>query len=87
MSGVQRTQVLCFTRCEIIVHHVPVQETIRIVLQNVYHHKCLPPPKTPEMIMGKLLIICTTEASFCHMEGHVYMQTNGVSMGSPLGPH
>ena len=36
--------------------------------------------------MRELLRICTTETPFRHVNGDLYFQNDGVSMGSPLGP-
>jgi hypothetical protein len=36
--------------------------------------------------MKQLLLICLTETPFKHINGDIYLQTDGVSMGSPLGP-
>lgn len=66
--------------------HVPVHETIEIILNNVYNHEVLPPPRIPKTIMKTLLITCTTETPFTNINGDLYLQTDGVSMGSPLGP-
>ena len=36
--------------------------------------------------MRKLLELCTKEAPFRCPRGNLYIQTEGVAMGSPLGP-
>ncbi|XP_076031088.1 uncharacterized protein LOC143019335 [Oratosquilla oratoria] len=64
---------------------IPVTRTINIILDYVYHHSDLPPPKIPHNFMKALLETCTTEVPFRCPEGKLYMQTDGVSMGSPLG--
>ncbi|XP_076043851.1 uncharacterized protein LOC143026947 [Oratosquilla oratoria] len=64
---------------------IPVTRTISIILDYVYHHSDLPPPKIPHNFMKALLETCTTEVPFRCPEGKLYMQTDGVSMGSPLG--
>ena len=71
---------------ESLFTNVPVLTTIDIILQNVYHHPTIPPPDFPEMIMKELLIICTTKTPFKNVNGDLYVQREGVSMGSPLGP-
>ena len=64
--------------------NVPLEETIDILMDMVYHRE-KPSLPIPETIMRELLKTCTTEAPFrCH-KGHLYRQTDGVSMGSPLG--
>ncbi|XP_076043751.1 uncharacterized protein LOC143026856 [Oratosquilla oratoria] len=65
--------------------HGPILPTINIIMDNVYHHPQLPPPKIPENILKQLLIACTTEAPFKSPTGHLFYQIEGVAMGSPLG--
>ena len=64
---------------------VPVQRTIDIVCNNVYQHSTLPPPPFPRDILSKLLKACTTECPFTHIDGTLFLQKDGVNMGSPLG--
>ena len=46
----------------------------------------LPPPPISENVLKKLLLICTTEVPFWDIGGKMYVQSDGVTMGSPLGP-
>ena len=71
---------------ESLFTNVPVQETSEIVLQYVYHHPSLPPPDIPRATIKELLTICTTRTPFRNINGELYVQCEGVSMGSPLGP-
>ena len=64
---------------------VPVLDTIDIILESAYNHESLAPPKLPSSILKELLVLCTTKTPFNH-GGKTYLQTDGVSMGSPLGP-
>jgi hypothetical protein len=64
--------------------NVPVMETIDIILQEAYHNTNLPPPDIDKEILKELLIICTTQTPF-RFNGNLYLQKEGVSMGSPLG--
>ena len=64
---------------------VPVNNTIDIILQYAYHTRSMAPPTIPESVMKELLRVCTTETPFKHVNGDVYKQIDGVSMGSPLG--
>ena len=59
---------------------VPIMEKM---IQNVYHHNTLPPPKIPEKI---LRIIKTVYYPFITANGQLYCQIEGVAMSSPLGP-
>ena len=71
---------------ESLFTNVPVQETIEIILKNVYHHPTLPPPDIPASSLKALLTICTTKTPFQDLNGDLYVQCEGVSMGSALGP-
>jgi hypothetical protein len=71
---------------ESLFTNVPIETTIGIILQNTYHHEFKPPPKISKNSLESLLRICTTEAPFKHIDGSLYYQTEGIAMGSPLGP-
>ena len=66
--------------------NVPVNETIDIIINNIYNNPCLPPLKINPNILRKLLLTCTTEVPFYDHLENIYVQTDGVSMGSVLGP-
>ena len=66
--------------------NVPVRETIKIILENVYNHETLPPPAIPAADLEELLLLCTTSVPFRGVDGNMYVQKDGMSMGSPLGP-
>ena len=55
-------------------------------MKNAYNHPSLKPPIIPKSIMAQLLRVCTTETPFRHVTGKFFLQVDGVSMGSPLGP-
>ena len=71
---------------ESLFTNVPIDDTIEIILQETYNHPQLPPPKIPQNILKELLILCTKEAPFRCPKGKLYVQVEGVAMGSPLGP-
>ena len=71
---------------ESLFTNVPVYETIDIIIRNVYHHKTLPPPCISREDLRELLILCTTSVPFRYIDGKLYIQKDGMSMGSPLGP-
>ena len=71
---------------ESLFTNVPVQRTINIVMDRVYNHPTIKAPSIPKEILRELLVICTTEVPFRDAEGKMYIQVDGVSMGSPLGP-
>lgn len=70
---------------ESLFTNVPVQRTIEIILDYVYGHSTLPPLRVPRNILREMLKACTTEAPFRSPEGKMYLQQDGVAMGSPLG--
>jgi hypothetical protein len=71
---------------ESLFTNVPVLETIDIILSNVYETPEVKAPSIPRNILRELLTICTTKCPFRHPNGQLYLQCDGVSMGSPLGP-
>jgi hypothetical protein len=71
---------------ESLFTNVPVHQTIDIILQNVYNHPDLAPPLIPRPLLKQLLEICTTKTPFRSVKGDLYVQSDGVSMGNPLGP-
>ena len=71
---------------ESLFTNVPVKRTINIILDKVYNHPTIPAPVIPKHILEKLLLICTTQVPFRDMDGTMYVQCDGMSMGSPLGP-
>ncbi|XP_076044751.1 uncharacterized protein LOC143027357 [Oratosquilla oratoria] len=70
---------------ESLFSHVPILPTIEIILNNVYRHLELHPPKIPEEMMKHLLLAYTNKAPFRSPSGQLYLQVEGVAMGSPLG--
>ncbi|XP_076039423.1 uncharacterized protein LOC143024499 [Oratosquilla oratoria] len=70
---------------ESLFTNVPVEGTIKIILQNVFNHDSLPPPKTPRLTLENMLRTCTKEVPFRCPSGKIYFRTDGVAMGSPLG--
>ena len=72
---------------ESLFTNVPLDETIDIILDNVYNHpKLAPPADVSRSIMERLLRITTTQTPFRAPSGELYVQHDGVSMGTPLGP-
>ena len=71
---------------ESLFTNVPIEETIDIIIQRVYNHPTIIPPKIPKTILKQLLQICTKESPFQCPRGNYYLQIEGVAMGSPLGP-
>lgn len=65
--------------------NVPLERTIAIIARYTYHHETMAPPDVPENIMAALLRLCTTKAPFRCPKGKLFLQKDGVAMGSPLG--
>ena len=83
---INKPKFLASLDVESLFTNVPVIETIRIILDNIYDQTSKPPLAIPRPILEKLLTICTTKTPFRAPTGEIYQQTNGVSMGSALGP-
>ena len=63
-----------------------MKRTIDIIPDKVYNHLKIPVPAIPKHTLEELLLICTTEVPFRDIDGTMYRQNDGMSMGSPLGP-
>ena len=70
---------------ESLFTNVPVRETIDMIIDRVYHNDSTPDLDIPELALRTLLEICTMEAPFTDHKGQLYVQVDGVAMGSPLG--
>jgi hypothetical protein len=87
LKSTKPTGILASLDVENLFTNVPIDTTIKIILNQVYRNpNSLPPPTVPESIMESMLAICTKEAPFRHIDGTLYRQTDGIAMGSPLGP-
>ena len=64
--------------------NVPLDRTINIILKRIYNNKELETSITRNE-MKEMLILCTKNVHFTY-DGKIYIQTDGVAMGSPLGP-
>ena len=64
--------------------NVPLDFTIDLILRKVYQKKMVK-TKLKRAELKELLEMCTKEMHFT-FDGKVYQQTDGVCMGSPLGP-
>ena len=71
---------------ESLFTNVPIEPTINIIIQHCYHHSNLAPPEMNQDTLRKLLLLCTKSSPFKSPSGDMYLQTEGVAMGSPLGP-
>ena len=73
---------------ESLFTNVPINETIDVILDEVYEKRSngLPSLKLSRHILERLLKACTKDAPFRGPDGQLYLQKEGVAMGSPLGP-
>ena len=72
---------------ESLFSNVPVLETTEIIINKVFNHQSIPPPENSSpTILRDLLLKCTTQTPFTTPENKLYLQVDGVSMGSPMGP-
>jgi hypothetical protein len=82
---IRHGQELLSLDVESLFTNVPVDETINIIIAAVYQHPTMVPPTIQQEVFRELLKICTTSTPF-KFNDNTYIQTDGVSMGSPLGP-
>ena len=64
--------------------NVPLNETIDIILTKVYDENKTD-TKIPNSILKELLYLCTKHVPF-KFNNEIYIQCDGVAMGSPVGP-
>ena len=64
--------------------NVPLNETIDIILTKVYDENKID-TKIPKSILKELLYLCTKHVHF-KFNNEIYIQCDGVPMGSPFGP-
>ncbi|XP_076045862.1 uncharacterized protein LOC143028109 [Oratosquilla oratoria] len=70
---------------ESLYTNINVDRTIDFIIQRVYHNDNIPTLDIPEHALRSLLQLCTKEVPFRSPRRHMYVQTDGVAMGSPLG--
>ena len=64
--------------------NVPLETTIDIILRRIYTNHELTTSLTKKE-MKELLLLCTKNVHFT-FNGQIYIQVDGVAMGSPLAP-
>ena len=69
---------------ESLFTNVPLDETIESILQKVYVEKKIK-TSIPKLILKEILSLWTKHLHF-RFNGEIYIQINGVAMGSPLSP-
>ena len=81
----ERKGILASLDASSLFTNVPVDETIDIILEDVYGNESIPAPRIPRAALKSLLQICAKDTPFRCPEGNLYRQVDGVAMGSPLG--
>ena len=69
---------------KLLFPNVPLDRTIDIILTRVYDRKDLKTPIT-RCEIKEMLTLCTKNVHFTYNR-KIFVQTDGVAMGSPLGP-
>ena len=64
--------------------NVPLETTIDIILRRIYTNHELTTSLTKKE-MKELLLLCTKNLNFT-FSGQIFIQVDGVAMGSPLAP-
>ena len=64
--------------------NVPLDYTINVILRKIYNNHEIDTNISKKEVKD-LLILCTKNVHFS-FNGDIYIQCNGVAMGSPLGP-
>jgi hypothetical protein len=64
--------------------NVPLHKTVDIILEKVYNEKLIK-TRIKKENMKELLLLCTKDVPFTSND-EVFVQVDGVMMGSPLGP-
>ncbi|XP_069190365.1 uncharacterized protein [Procambarus clarkii] len=85
LQGAQATGTRASLDRESLFTNVPMDETIKMMMDRVYRDAACTPLDIPESILRKLLQACTKEAPFLSPDEHMYKQVDGVAMGSSLG--
>ena len=85
LQSTENKGMLASLDVESLYTNVPILDTIEIILDNVFNHPTIPPPKVSKGALEELLSICTREVPFRCPSGNLYLQIDGVAMGSPLG--
>ena len=75
---------MCSFDIKSLFTNVPLEETINICLDQLYNSDLIP-PRIPKHVCRSLLSMSVQNVEF-RFNNVMYRQTDGVEMGSPLGP-
>ena len=79
--------ILASLDIENLFTNIPVNETIDIIINNIYNDPSLPFLKINPNILQKIILTCTTEVPFYNHLSNIYTQEKciyGVSSGPDL---
>ena len=80
------TSISALIDVENLFTNVSVNETIDIIINNIYNNPSLPLLKINPNMLRKIPLTCTTEVPFYDHVGNIYTKKDGVSMESVLDP-
>ena len=67
--------------------NIPVHETIKSIIEDIYNHPSIPPSIQPKVLeKKKLLFSCTTRVPLYDLSCNIDTQIDGISMRSSLDP-
>ena len=75
---------MCSYDVQSLFTNVPLSETLKLCVNQLYNSDIQPPPMPPHICM-ELLEKATTNVQFS-FNSTMFVQTDGVAMGTPLGP-
>ncbi|XP_068222858.1 uncharacterized protein [Palaemon carinicauda] len=84
VKGHFRESVINSLDVESLFTNVPVNVTIKLILDRVYRDDSTPPLNISKLALHTLLEICTKKALSSIHHGHMYIQKDDVAIGSPL---
>ena len=71
-KSIENPKMLAPLDVESLFTNIPVNETIDIIIHEVYNHPDIAPPNMPKESLKNLLYICTTKTPFKSPKGHLY---------------
>ena len=82
-QNVSQQFMVSYDVCSLFTN-VPLAKTIDVCMDRLYRSS-LTPPELPEDVLRHLISLCVVNNTFL-FNGKVYQQSDGVAMGSSLGP-
>ena len=83
-ENIPRNYIMVSFDVKSLFTNVPLKKAIDVILRKVYDEKLIKTDITKDE-METLLLLCTKEVHFSFKD-EIYVQSDGVAMGSPLGP-